>query len=490
VGGSLLLRNKYCSEATIIVEQQQVPERYVTPTSTSDLNSALQAMTQEVLSRAHLLQIIDQFDLYEKERRRLGPEELVRLMRQDIEIRPLEGDPQRRNINSFRISFSTDSPRLAQQVTIRLTILYIEQNVKTREQQALGTTAFLGNQLGAARTELQKEETRVRDFKMQHLGELPEQEQGNLQILAGLQTQLQNTVSGLARAQEQRTYLVSLLNQYAESYRALPGEPIANPVEAERQRLAQLHAQRSELLSKYLPGHPDILKIDREIAQSKTLLDQAQRATTAVTPEAKEDKNASSFKGDTATAQIRSQLEANRLEMENLGKDQKRLEGQIKMYEQRINVTPVREQQYTEAVRDYTLSKQNYEDLLGKKTQSELASSLERQQQGQQFRIVDSASLPAKPASPDRFRISLGGLAAGLALALGLLMFLEVRRASFHTESEVRSRYALPIVLGIPSLPTPAELKSRSISLAFEWVGGIMLLLVVLIAEAYVFWRG
>ena len=216
VGGSMLLRDKYLSEATIIVEQQQIPERYVTPTSTSDLGSALQAMTQDVLSRPRLLQIIDEFGVYKKERKRLASEEVVQLMRQNIEIKPLEGDPQRRNVNSFRISFSTDSPSQAQRVTSRLTALYIEQNLKTREQQALGTTTFLSSALESARTELQKEEARLKDFKMHYLGELPKQEQGNLQILAGLHMQLQNTLAALGRAKEQHTYLVSLLSQYRE----------------------------------------------------------------------------------------------------------------------------------------------------------------------------------------------------------------------------------------------------------------------------------
>ena len=244
------------------------------------------------------------------------------------------------------------------------------------------------------------------------------------------------------------------------------------------------------MLSAYFPEHPDIRRIDDQIAQSKILLQQLEKSAKPVAADAAEDKNASSHNGDTATAQVKSQLEANRVEMENLGRDQKRLEGEIGVYEKRINVTPIREQQYADAVRDYTLSKRNYEDLLGKKTQSELASSLERQQQGQQFRIVDPATLPTKPTSPNRIPISWGGMVGGLGLAIALTMFIEMRHASFYTESEVRQRYASLIVLGIPPLATPAELRSRSKGLAFEWVGGPMLLLVVLIAEAYVVWRG
>jgi len=487
VGLSFLLPNQYLSEATIIVEQQQVPERYVTPTSTSDLSSALQAMTQDILSRTRLLRIIDEFGLYEKERKRFVAEELVELMRKNIEIKPLEGDPQRRNVNSFRISFDADAPRLAQQVTSRLTTLFIEENLKTREQQAVGTTAFLGSQLEAAREELRKQEKRLRDFKMEYLGELPEQQQGNLQILAGLRTELQNTVTALGRAQEQRLYIDTLLNQYRR-LSAGSREASESLIETAQREWNRLNNERAQMLSRYRPEHPDVLKIDREIAQSKVLLEQLQslasgRAegtnTLAGTPEQ-----------DTATVQLKSQLEANQMEIENLGRDQKRLDGQIATYQRRLNLTPVREQELADVVRDYNLSKQNYEDLLSKKTQSELASNLERQQQGQQFRIVDPPSLPTKPTSPNRIRISLRGLAVSLCLAIGLALFIEVRDTSFHTESELKRQFALPIVLGIPPLPTPSELRMRSIRLLLEWLGGSVLLLVVLVAEAYVVWRG
>lgn len=495
IGVSLFLPNQYLSEATIIVEQQQVPERYVTPTSTSDLSSALQAMTQDVLSRTRLLRIIDEFGLYQKERKRFDSEELVDLMRKNIDIKPLEGDPQRRNVNSFRISFYAVAPRTAQEVTGRLTTLFIEQNLKTREQQAVGTTAFLGSQLEAAREELQKQEERLRDFKMQYLGELPEQQQGNLQILAGLHLELQNTVAALGRAQEQRIYIASLLNQYrrfSPATREVSGAGPENPIETVHRELNRLNNERAQMLSRYLPKHPDVLKIDQEIAQSKALLEQLENSGKAASgrPTGATETSAVTPEQDTAIAQLRSQLEANQAEIDDLGRDQKRLDGQIASYERRLNLTPVREQQLADVVRDYNLSKQNYEDLLSKKTQSELASNLEHQQQGQQFRIVDPPSLPTKPTSPNRIRISLGGLVVGLCLAMGLTVLIEVRHASFYTESELKQRFALPIVLDIPPLPTPAELRTRSIRCALEWLGGSVLLLVVLAAEVYVVWRG
>ena len=493
IGVSLLLPNQYLSEATIIVEQQQVPERYVTPTSTSDLSSALLAMTQDVLSRTRLLQIIDEFGLYKKEKKRLVPEELVELMRKKIEIKPLEDNPERRNVNSFRISFSANSPRLAQEVTSRLTTLFIEQNLATRERQAVGTTSFLESQLNTAREKLQKQEKALRDFKMAYLGELPEQQQGNLQILAGLHMELQNTVAAIGRAQEQGVYLNSLLSQYSEHSpgRGLAGNATPTPLEAAQRELDRLNSERAALLARYFPQHPDVVKIEEEIAQAKVLVQQLQNPGKSTLGETTQANHGSvATEQDIAVAQLKSQLEANRTEIENLGRNRKQLEAQVSTYERRLNLTPVREQQLADALREYNLSKQNYEDLLSKKTQSELASSLEQQQQGQQFRIVDPPSLPIKPTSPKRTQFGLGGLIAGLLVAIGLTAFIEVRKASFYTEDELRRRFTLPIVFGIPPLLTPSEVRRRRRQRMLEWAGGSVLLLIAFAAEFYVFWRG
>src|SRR5258708_760493 len=195
---SYRLPNRYDSEATILVVQQRVPERYVTPTSSTDIKS-LDAMTQDVLSRTQLLAIIDELGLYPKERGRLAPEELVDLMRHDLTLKPVQNEAHKDAVDALKIGFTADNPHRAQAVTSRLTALFIQQNLKTREDLANTTTKFLREQLGSARAKLTEQEQRLREFKMQYLGELPEQQAGNLGILSSLQSQLQNTSSNLSR---------------------------------------------------------------------------------------------------------------------------------------------------------------------------------------------------------------------------------------------------------------------------------------------------
>jgi len=470
----------------------------VVPTTTTDVSQALQGMTQEVLSRSRLLSIIDAVGLYAKEKDRLAPEQLLEKMRGDINIQPLEASPERHTVNSFKISFIADTPQRAQEVTGRLTSLFIQENVKMREHQATLTTDFLEEHLQEVKKQLTDQEARVQAYKMQHLGELPEQEQGNVSILASLTGQLQNTEAALSRAQEQKVYLEGLLRGYQDIANR-DGIPVGTPaasvkvspratLEAE---LTRERAERANLLSKYKPTHPDVLKVNQEIASTEAQLaeirppapapETGQSITPSIKPQATEDA---------PTAQVRSQLEANRIEMQHLTNDATKLKAAIAQYQERLNATPVREQQLAGMLRDYELLKANYADLLKKQLESGLAVSLEKHQEGQQFRLVDPPSLPTLPSSPKRIKISLGGAAAGLALGLALAFFIESIQGAFHSEKQLRSRLKLPLVAAVPLLLTHSEERHRKWKRAFDWLAASAVVIIVLASEFYVYRTG
>jgi len=498
IGIVQILPNRFTSEATVLVIQQQVPERYVTPTTTTDVSQALQGMTEEVLSRSRLLAIIDATGLYGKYKSRLAPEQLLDRMRKDIAIQPLESGTERRNVNSFKITFVADTGQRAQEVTARLTSLFIEENVKMREHQATVTTDFLQEHMEEVKKQLEAQEAVVRAFKMQHLGELPEQEQANSQIMASLSGQLQSTVAALGRAQEQRAYLESLL----QGYQSLSGRDIdvlvgpgadiaASPAELLEKQLAQLESERNTLLSSYTPDHPDVISKDTQIAKTKALLAQAKALEAKSVPQKKGTPVVSSSRRDAAPiAQVKSQLEGNRIEIDNLTKDENRLKEKIAQYQERLNDTPVREQQLAGMMRDYELLKSNYSDLLKKQLESGLAMSLEKHQEGQQFRVVDPPSLPMLPSSPQRLKMSMGGAAGGLGLGLGLAFLLEMTQGSFYSEKRLRDRLKIPLVVGIPILLTRREARRRTWKGAVEWVAGSTVVLIMLAAEYYVYRRG
>jgi succinoglycan biosynthesis transport protein ExoP len=493
------LPNRYTSEATLLVIGQQVPERYVTPTATSDINEAMTAMVQEVLSRPGLRALIDELNLYPKRRKRLAPEQLIDLMRRDVSITPFENTPGAKDLNAFRISYIAETPQLAQRVTSRLTTVFIEQNLRTRANHATTTTSFLHDQLEIARETLTQQEQRLRDYKMQFLGELPEQQQGNLGILSGLQTQLENVMSGRNRAEQQRLYLESLLSEYRRTSAVTAGGGDLTPLQAARRDLARMQAEKRTLLQTYNPQYPDVRQKEREIRRQEAfvrslsgegnLAPDKQQTTGQITPQVTTETAQENDHGPVA-AQLKSQLDANAFEIDNLKKQELRLRTQIDEYQSRLNMTPLREQQLTSMQRDYELLRLHYGDLLKKEQESQLATSLEKQQEGQQFRLADPANLPTLPSSPKRVKISLGGILAGLVLGCALALGAEAKDSSFHTEADVNRRLALPFVIGMPTVLTKAQVRHRSLKSALEWSAGSVMLLALSIAELYFYRRG
>ena len=487
---ALVIPNRYKSDATILVTQQKVPERYVTSNITADVREELLVMTDAILSRTQLLRIIDEFSLYPQSRRRLAPEELVKLMQKNITIEPTRKENESRDLNSFTISFTATDPRVAQNVTSKLTTLFIEENLKSREEQSTGTTNFLDDQLQAAAADLKRTESRVRDFKMQHLGQLPEQQPGNLAILSGLQSQLQNAVTSINRARQQQVYLESLLSQYqVMAVSSTPATTTAapGPTDTIQAELTRLRNERVDLKARYTDSYPDVVKIDQQIKAAEAMLAAAKKSAPVVTATPKEANAADS---NASTAQIKSQLEANRLEIQNGEAEQKRLETQIAEYQGRLDATPVREQQLAEVRRDYDQSRKNYEDLLSKKTQSQLATSLEERQQGAQFRIIDPPSLPMTPSGMTHVKISLGGLVAGLVIGIGLVFLMETLDHSLRDEEELRDKFAFPLLMGLPLMPSKLEEGQRKRLRNLEWVAGTVLSLLVCATEFYIYKRG
>ena len=423
-------------------------------------------------------------------------------MLKSIDIAPTSESPQQKDFDAFRISFTTENPVLAQQVTNNLTSLFINEYLRTGTEQANNTTNFLHQQVEEKGKELGTQEDRLRDFKLSHVGELPEQQPGNLGILTGLQGQLQNTMAGLNRAQQQRALLQAQLDATPRrrplAEVAPPGSPNTTqpltPLQAAQNDLARLETTRSTLQGKgYTAEHPDVQQNRREIALAEATI---KRLKAAAPPSDKAPQLATSKAHvpepieDPAVAQLKTSIEANRLDIASLTRDEQRLKAQIAQYEGRINQTPVREQQEVGILRDTEVLRQQYAELQKKEQESQLATNLEKQQGGQQFRLVDPASLPSLPSSPKRVKISLGGIAAGLALGLGLAVLMEMRDTSFHTEKDLTKHLAPPFVLGIPLLPTRVEERRQKRWNTFQWMAASAMLVIVAAAEFYVYKRG
>jgi len=467
VAVALKLPDSYISQATLLVVQQQVSQRYVESDNTTTSAAAVQAMKLEVLSRNQLLKIIDDLGLYGSEREHTPPELLVEGMLKDVDIQPLETTPGRIDFDAFTISFTAGSARLAQEVASRLTSLFIEQNLKTRGEQAENTTRFLTEQLDSAKQRLTQQEQRLQAFKTSNLGELPEQQQANLAALSNAREQLSVTAMSLFQAQQQRASI------------ELAIESLLND------RLTRLRSERAKLLARYTPLYPEVIANDKQIGQLQAVLDRVNKHT-AETGNAENPVSPD----DPALAGLIRQAEAAAAQVETLTNQQKKLKEDSEQYQARLNLTPVREQQLAEILRDYDLFRQDYTGLLNKKLQSQLTTNLEENQEGQQFRLVDPPTLPVKPSGPKRLKICLGGMAGGILFGVVLGFLIDTRDSSFHNLKALGQTFALPVVLAMPLVLTPAERRARGWKRSFEWLAGCAMTLGMFAAEFYVLRHG
>lgn len=500
-GMSWLLPATYRSEALILVEQQKVPDQYVVPNVTTNLQERLQSMTQQILSRTRLLAVIDRFHLYSPPSGLNGlakSGDPVEQMRNDIKIELIETPGRPGEFTAFKMRYSAGSPELAREVNSELTTLFIDENVQAQRQLSENTTAFLENQLADARAKMAVQEAKVAAFKAKHLGELPSQLESNVQILAGLQSQLQNTQRTLDAAKQQKLYLESLLQQYQSAQASLgTGNSIATSTPTLEKEGVDLRLRLQDLQSRYTDKHPDIIALKDEIAKTEKLKKQAENEMAANQKDPKTTTGVdAAVMGEvqrgspTSMMQVQGQLMANQLEILNDQERERDLESQISAYQARLNLSPVTEQELTNTSRGYEESKFNYNSLQQKQMQSQLATSLEHQQQGEQFRVVDPPSLPDRPSSPNRLSFSVGGVIVGIFLGLNLVAILELTDVRVRQEKDLEGIVPVRVLVGIPRLSTPREDHFRVLGKWTELGAAVVLVMLIVLGNLYAFYKG
>ena len=496
-GASWILPPKYLSSTLILVEQPTMPKDYVTPNVNDDLQERMQSITQQILSRTRLLHIIDQFSLYDSPHSQRSADQKVDRMRKDIAIDLVRDE--RNQITAFNVSYSSSDPRIAQQVTSELTNLFINENLEVRQQQSEDTTSFLQSQLETARKTLSAQEEKIREFKGQHVGELPAQVGSNLQILAGLQSQLQNEEDALNTAKQQRVYLETLVNQY----RSLQGTPksaggtAAVGLPAIDAELEKLRAQLTDLSSHYTDRHPDVRKLKEQIAKTEKIRDRI-IADLKAKASAPLDPNAESITSDppdmrdpsSPMVQLQGQLQSNRVEVANREHSVVDLKTKVVDYQARLNQEPVREQQLSDLTRGYEQSKANYDDLLKKKNESAMATSMELLQQGERFRIVDAPSLPVKPNFPNRLKFCAIGLGMGLALGVVVAGAFEMMDDRIHGEKELQKLLPVAVISEIPALTVAEDEQRTRGKLWLGWATAGFVSVTILLGSALSYLRG
>lgn len=484
----------YRSGTLILVEQPTVPQQYVTPNVSDNLQDRLQSITQQILSRTRLMHIIQQLNLYGANSPNANPDALVERMRKDVEIE-LVRTPGRDDLSSFNVYYSSRDPHVAQEVTRQLTDFFISQNLEVRQQQSEETTKFLESQLEEARKTLADQEEKVRVYKDQHLGELPGQLQGNLQILGGLQAQLQSEEDALFSANQQNSYLQSVIQQYRSTQTSTKGTDSAPMgLTAINQQLEKQRAQLADLQSHYTDRHPDVRKAKEQLAETEKMKAQleANLKANAAHPQSgvPATNDTPEVTAGSPMAQLQNQLEANKIEIANRQRAVAEVKAKINAGQAHLNQEPVREEQLSELTRGYEQSQANYNDLLKKKNESELATSMELRQQGEHFRVLDPPSLPVTPFSPNRLKLCGIGLFAGIVLGAMFTAGAEMMDDRLYSEKDLKELIHADVISEIPNIITTDEEKRRKRVARLQWASTAVVFAVIAAGCAFSYFRG
>src|SRR5208282_2016112 len=442
-GVARVVPTRFKSQTLVLVDQPSVPSDIVKPVDSTDINQRLASMQEQILSRSRLEPIIRKYDLYPKDISKVPMDDLVAKLQKSIEVTPIEpmAEIRTNDLPGFYITVTMEKAQIAQEVCAAVTSMFISENNRLRQSRSQETTQFLGQQLGDAKQKLDEQDAKLAAFKSRNIGTLPDEEQTNLNLLMGLTSQLDAATQALARAQQDKTFAESMLSQQLAAWQATQEDKTPD---TQQTQLAALESQLTSLRARYTDDYPDVIKTKNDIA--------ALKAKMADTELQKSTQPAKAAVEPPQIQQLRAQAHTFDQVIAEKTREQDDIKRQIGVYQGRVQSSPAIEQEYKQLTRDYQTAQDFYNDLLKKRDQSAMATDLERQQEGEQFRVLDPANLPDKPAFPNRLFFTLGGFGGGLAFGLGLAFLLEMKDTSFKTEGDVEFALRLPVLAMVPDV--------------------------------------
>ncbi len=499
----------YRSTATILVEEQEIPQDLVRTTVTSYADQRIQVIGQQVMTRANLLQIVQKYDLYPQRRKTETNEEILERLRKDVKVDVLSADVAggRRVTIAFTLSYDGETAERAQKVANELVTLYLNENLKIRQQKAADTTSFLSDEAKRLEQHISDVEAKLAEFKRRNIGRLPELAQLNMQLRDKTDAEIADVDREAHLLDERRFYLT---NQLAQTKPSTPiisstGERITSPED----RLRTLKSQVSSMSGNYAEDHPDMVRYRREMAalerevgdtpdenerakqieklesesialgerysedhpdvvrlkKSIAALKQEERRASAANPRFRPPKV-----DNPSYLSLETQLKVLQAEMEGLRKKRTELVAKLETYEARLVQTPQVEQQYFDLTRDRENSVARYRDMKAKVMEAEVGQELEKDRKGERFSLIDPPQLPEKPRSPNRPAILLIGLVAAAGGGLGYGGLLEAADQSIKSPKQLGRIFAAPLLSVIPHIETAEERTRRGRKRIVLWM--------------------
>ena len=445
----VMLPKIYKASTTILIIPQGVPDSFVKSTVTMNPSAYLNVISQEIMSRTHLEKVINELSLFPKMIEKTPMENLIASMRANIEIDVHSSES--RGVSSFTISYLDKDPQTVASIANRLASLFIEENLKSREQQAKKTTKFLEGELTKLNIVLEEQEKKLSEFKQRYLGSLPDQRDANLRMLDQLVLQRQRITDELNETENRKI----LLQQFAQAGGALP--PTSNdqrnvPAGSLPARIADTKRRLTQLQNKYTDSHPDVIA-------AKTELEKLMAQTHS--SDGNEDLGKITSLPETETDR---QILGLNLEIKKLRNEDSMTIEKMAEYQTRVEMAPKLEQQLASLTRDYQNTKSAYDELMKKRLEADQAEKLEMNQQGEQFQVLDPAKVPFKPFKPNRLKILLMGFLAALSLCGGLVLLVEHLDQSFYSAHDLETYLELPV---LASIPLVSAQESERISLRY-----------------------
>lgn len=507
---AVLLPPVYRSTATILIKEQEIPQEFVRSTVTSFADERIQVISQQVMTRSTLLDLVDKYALYGKARQSETSEEILDRMRRDIKLTPISAEVTDRRSGSpvkstiaFSLSYDSESAANAQKIANELTTLYLNENVKNRQQKAAETTLFLDEELARVTEHISELEQQLSAFKARNQGRLPELNLSNQMGSERANAEIQRIDREIVFLEQRR---MDLQSQLADTKPSLPVLGSGGVLLEPEDRLKSLQLQLTSLTGIYSDDHPDIKRLRREIAtlkketglqddatdrENKLLLLQQQisllrqkysddhpdvvqlkRAFAAIdravrtgadAPEGRVDELRKARKPDNpAYITLKSQIETITSQVQSMRSEREEMRRKLDQLDLRVSQTPEVEREYLELARDLDSSRARFRELRDKQMQAQVAEQLERGRKAERFTLIEPPIFPEKPFRPNRGVIVMMGFALALIGSLGSAALREAIDQTVHSARDVVRVMQVPVLARLPALPSPVLVKRRS----------------------------
>jgi len=519
---ALLLPPTYTSGATILIEQQEIPQELVRSAVTSFADQRVQVISQRVMTTQNLLALIERYDLYPAIRLTKPREVLLQTMRDDISMKmisadvidPRSGRPTQATI-AFTVNYKSHSPELAVKVANDLTSLYLNENLTSRTQMAEQTANFFTEEAARQQARIVELDKKLSDFKQKNQDRLPEVEQLNVEVSERTRMDLRDAENRVDAIDAQRVLLEAQLAQINPTMQVFSDNGLR--VMNTEDRLKSLKSQLAGYKARYAPGHPDIVNTEREVeglekqvkaddgtSDVARQLEQAKaqlaRAREKYAPEHPDvvrlthqvevlEKAVADAPVDGSLAserahadnppyvQVKGQLDALDVEHESAVRKRDDLKAKLDDYERRLAQEPAVERQYRELARDLDSAQLKYQEMLSKQTEVQVSENLETEHKGERFTMIEPPLPPEKPISPNRFLILGFAFVLSIGAGMGAAMLRDTLDVSIRSVQDIRALLSVPPLAAVPVILTQAEQRRHRRVVRYSWQGSVVSLI-------------